>query len=336
MPQRLTNLVLLFLVAALVASGLLGWLLPEWKAVPLYGLHRALGTGLLLLLVWKQLIVRASLGRRLRRHPRDRSVIVGLLSGVALIATLCLGLAWTLNLVSYDSFLGYSPLNLHVFFGLAVLPLLLPHVLRRWERRPAANDLVTRRSALRLIGLSAGTLISWRLLEHVAGAWAADGSRRISGSKHAGSFSGNDFPVTMWLFDTVPPLDPSTWRLQLRGNLTTPGSMTLEQLLSHPARQVAAVLDCTGGWWSEQIWTGVSVTDLLTAVGVAPSAREVKVVSATGHQWSFLVEDLKNSVLCTHVGGQVLTPGHGYPVRLVVPGRRGFQWVKWVSRLEVA
>ena len=40
-------------------------------------------------------------------------------------------------------------------------------------------------------------------------------------------------------------------------------------------------------------------------------------------------------VLATHVGGEPLTHGHGAPCRLVVPGHRGFQWVKWVSRVEV-
>ena len=34
----------------------------------------------------------------------------------------------------------------------------------------------------------------------------------------------------------------------------------------------------------------------------------------------------------------LLTPafrGHGFPVRLVVPGRRGFTWVRWVVAVEV-
>ena len=40
-------------------------------------------------------------------------------------------------------------------------------------------------------------------------------------------------------------------------------------------------------------------------------------------------------LLATHVGDEPLSPGHGAPVRLVAPGRRGFQWVKWIDRIEV-
>ena len=30
-----------------------------------------------------------------------------------------------------------------------------------------------------------------------------------------------------------------------------------------------------------------------------------------------------------------LSVGHGFPARLVAPGRRGFWWVKWVDRIEL-
>src|SRR5207249_3221040 len=116
-------------------------------------LHRGLGLALVLLLIWKQLVVRASLRRRLWRRPWDRSVLIGVASGVALLGSVGLGLAWTLDLVSFESFGGYSALNLHVALGLAVLPPMLIHLRRRWERKPAARELVTRRSALRLIGI---------------------------------------------------------------------------------------------------------------------------------------------------------------------------------------
>jgi DMSO/TMAO reductase YedYZ molybdopterin-dependent catalytic subunit len=45
--------------------------------------------------------------------------------------------------------------------------------------------------------------------------------------------------------------------------------------------------------------------------------------------------EAQTTLLATHVGGELLTPGHGAPLRLVAPGRRGFQWVKWVTEIQV-
>ena len=70
--------------------------------------------------------------------------------------------------------------------------------------------------------------------------------------------------------------------------------------------------------------------------GVDRRARTAEVVSVTGHRWSFPLDELRGAILATHVGGEPLTPGHGYPVRLVAPNRRGFQWIKWVDRIEIA
>ena len=42
-----------------------------------------------------------------------------------------------------------------------------------------------------------------------------------------------------------------------------------------------------------------------------------------------------DALLATHAGGDPLSHGHGRPLRLVAPDRRGFQWVKWVESVEV-
>ena len=40
-------------------------------------------------------------------------------------------------------------------------------------------------------------------------------------------------------------------------------------------------------------------------------------------------------MLATRVGGELLWHGHGAPLRLVVPGRRGYDWVKWVDEVRL-
>jgi DMSO/TMAO reductase YedYZ molybdopterin-dependent catalytic subunit len=322
-PRRLTNDLLLALVLAQVLGGVLGWALPVDQAQPLYDVHRALGVALLLLLGWKQAIALASLRWRLaRKGSWDRSVLWGSVAGIGLLATLTLGFAWTLNLISFDWLWGYSPLNVHVILGIALVPLIAPHMLLRRRQNAVTRPVLSRRALLRVSGLSVATLAGWQVIERVAPA-----IRLPTGSKPAGSFNANAFPAEIWLFDSVPNLDAATWRLSVGSR-----ELTLDELLAMPRREVQTVLDCTSGWWSEQVWSGVPVMGVL-ATGA--SVASVAFTSVTGHRIVLPAADVEHAILATHVGGEILSPGHGYPVRLVVPGRRGYHWVKWLRALTV-
>jgi DMSO/TMAO reductase YedYZ molybdopterin-dependent catalytic subunit len=91
-----------------------------------------------------------------------------------------------------------------------------------------------------------------------------------------------------------------------------------------------AVLDCTGGWWSEQRWDVVPIAAVLDA-DAAPS---FSVRSATGYGRRFPSADAGNVHLALGYGGETLRRGHGAPVRIVAPGRRGPWWVKWVTEVD--
>jgi DMSO/TMAO reductase YedYZ molybdopterin-dependent catalytic subunit len=331
MPRRLTNDLLLALLLAQVLGGLLGWALPVEAAGPLYDFHRALGIGVILLLGWKQAIALASLRRRVRRRRRwDRSIVWGSLAAVALLTTLGLGLAWTLNLISFDLLWGYSPMNVHVILGIGLLPFVGWHMLARRRQNAVTAPVRSRRSLLRVAGLSVATLVGWQAIERLAPA-----VRLRTGSKPTASLSANAFPAEIWLFDAVPAVNADQWRLQLSGSPSA--SLSLAELIArHPRREVQCVLDCTSGWWSEQVWSGVGLLDVLGAAGLAVRAGQVAVTSVTGHRIVLAIADLEAAVLATHVGGEVLSAGHGFPVRLVVPGWRGYHWVKWVERIEVS
>src|SRR5579859_4299609 len=168
MPRRLTNDLLLVLLLTQVLGGLLGWALPVATAAPLYGLHRAVGVAVILLLGWKQAIAIKSWRRRLRRRPWDRSIVWGSVAAAALLTTLAIGLAWTLNLISFDLLWGYSPMNVHVALGIGLLPFVGWHVLARRRQNAASAPVVSRRSLLRVVGLGAATLLGWQAIERLA------------------------------------------------------------------------------------------------------------------------------------------------------------------------
>lgn len=140
-------------------------------------------------------------------------------------------------------------------------------------------------------------------------------------------------PVTMWAADDPDPVDLAGWTLEVDGAVESPLSLDYQDLESDTSLQ--ATLDCTSGWYSVQNWQGVRVGDLLDAASVTPGARWVRFVSITGYRWSLPIGEARDALLATHVGAAQLDHGHGRPLRLVAPGRRGFQWVKWVERVEV-
>lgn len=327
MPRRLANLALLAAVTSLLVTGVIAWLLPDSAAGFLYVAHRVAGIALVLALVWKYAIARRSLRRR---GVTGGGVWIGLLTAIATVTTAGLGLAWTAGLVSFDRPFAYSALNLHVIAGLALGALVVAHALARGESRPALVSLAGRRAAVRGLALLAASLVVSVALDRVALA------RRATGSRHAGSFTGNAFPTTIWSLDSVPTIDVDNWRLCIRGVAGPPVALSYADIAALPRREASVVLDCTGGWWSEQVWSGVSLTELLARAGVTEAATRVEVISVTGHRWTFDRSDAERAILATHVGGERLSAGHGYPLRLVVPTLRGFLWIKWVGEVVAA
>jgi DMSO/TMAO reductase YedYZ molybdopterin-dependent catalytic subunit len=324
MPRRLANLALLAAVTLLLVSGVIGWLLPDNVAGSLNVAHRVAGITLVLGLVWKYAIARRSLRRR---GLSGGGVWIGLLTAITTVVAAGLGVAWTAGLVSFNRPFEYSALNLHVISGLALGALVVAHALARGESRPALVTLASRRAALRGLALLAASIVVSVTLDRVALA------RRSSGSRHAGSFTGNAFPVTIWSLDTVPNVDVERWRLRVRGVAGPAMELSYADIGALPQDEASVVLDCTGGWWSEQIWSGVPLSEVLKRAGMSEAATRVEVISVTGHRWTFDRSDAERAILATHVGGERLSAGHGYPLRLVVPDLRGFLWIKWVGEL---
>jgi len=329
MPRRVVNLALLIAVPVLVATGLLAWIAAPSVAYGLILLHRVAGVGLVLALAWKYGIARRSVRRRTRAGI-DMTLVVGGLASLALLVVLGLGLAWSIGIISFDRPLAYSLLNVHVFVGVALVPLMLAHAAGRWESRPALTDLTRRRFVVRALAVGVGAVVATAALDRIGLA------RRATGSRAAAAFSSNAFPLTIWAFDAVPTIDLERWRIRVDGNVASPGTMDYDGLLALPSTERDAVLDCTGGWWTEQRWRGVTLADVLERHGVRASAQRIDVVSLTGHAWSFPIAEAERLLIATHVGGETLSAGHGYPARLVAPEHRGFQWIKWVSDVHVA
>ncbi|MFQ3320325.1 MAG: cytochrome b561 [Natronomonas sp.] len=261
---------------------------------------------------------------------RNAVIALSVLLAAVTIGALATGTAWVLGA---DLDLGpWGLLNLHIGLGLLVAGLLAGHLVFRF-RLPQRPDFEGRRTAIRYTALVAAGAATYRLQGVVNGALETAGARRrFTGSKEDGSDEGNAFPVTSWVADRPNPVDEATWSLTVDGAVANPIELDYAEV---GGDEVRALLDCTSGWYSEHDWQGVAVGSLLDAVDPDEDAAWVSFRSVTGYRWSLPIDEARNVLLATHVDDEQLTHGHGFPLRLVAPGRRGFQWVKWVESVRV-
>jgi sulfite oxidase len=165
----------------------------------------------------------------------------------------------------------------------------------------------------------------------------------------------------------VPKIDAAVWRLEVDGLVDRPTSFSLDELArAFPQRRLVATLVCAGlrrdeflplgplpgelPWGPEPAgtgeWTGISLCDLLQAIGVGKNARHVQFVGLDqvereGHHFGYGASiDLSKAegpevLLATGLNGMPLPAVHGFPLRVVVPGWIGARSVKWLGRITL-
>jgi DMSO/TMAO reductase YedYZ molybdopterin-dependent catalytic subunit len=325
---RVTDWGLAVLVVALVASGALTLFAGSPGDAWVFAAHDVLGIAILLLLVVK---LRRVWVRVVTPARWDKRTVLGLLGTVLAAAAVVSGLLWAGGFT--PDVAGYSLLSVHDALGAGLVVGVAAHMLAR-AKPLRGRDLAHRRQFLALGTMTAVSFVAWRTQRPVQVLLGLRGAkRRFTGSYEAGSFSENAFPSTSWVADNPRPVDLAAYRLRIEGLVSRELAIALADLPI--ADELVSTLDCTGGFYSTQRWRGVRLSRLLELAGTERPARHVSVASVTGYRWSFALDDAHELLLATYIGGQPLSHEHGAPVRLVVPWARGFQWVKWVQRIEL-
>jgi DMSO/TMAO reductase YedYZ molybdopterin-dependent catalytic subunit len=329
MSPRLTDWSLALAAALAGLSGIVGLVSGQPQEWFVFALHAVAGFWLLLLLwgklrrVWPRLI-------HLRRW--DRRTGFALLALIAVVLAIGTGIWWAVG--GDIDVAGLNALNWHIGLGFALAMAIVLHMLAR-AKRLRKRDMMGRRKALHFGALLLGSMALWPLQQASERALHLPGAQeRFTGSREMGSYAGNAFPTSSWVADAPRPLDTQTWRLSLGGAVKTPRSFSYDELVAAGDR-LDATLDCTGGFYSTQHWQGILIGRLLDSVVLHPDARYVSFISVTSYRWSLPLEEARAALLATHSGSDPLSHEHGFPLRLVAPGHRGFQWVKWITRVEV-
>ena len=149
----------------------------------------------------------------------------------------------------------------------------------------------------------------------------------------------NFYSVTKNLID--PDVAESSWRLQVGGQVDAPYALTVSDLRSLPSVEQAVTLECIenpvgGHLISNASWTGVRLRNILERARVQPSVARITFSSADGYEESLAVEDaMKPEVLVAYaMNGESLPRKHGFPARLIIPGRYGMKNIKWLEKIS--
>lgn len=328
LDSRRTNLGVFALVLVSALSGFATYLAGTHSFWWLFWSHGAIGFSLVVLLWWKGKVIL----RGLRARWPHLSAWMSIVTLAILLAIISTGV-WS-SLGRGGSLGPWSMLELHVGGALIIIPLFVVHLIGRWVP-PARRD-ISRRVLLRsgaLIGAGAAVRAATDGAARVAGLVGA--KRRFTGS-HLSGKPGEAFPLVSWLFENPDPIDASTWRMSIGGNVDEPITITYDDLSAAPRERIRATIDCTGGWYSVQDWDGVPLGVLLDRAGLRAGVRSIIVTSVSGYSRAYPLEEARGLLVATHVAGSPLVHGHGFPARVVAPGRRGYWWVKWVTRVEAS
>jgi DMSO/TMAO reductase YedYZ molybdopterin-dependent catalytic subunit len=134
-------------------------------------------------------------------------------------------------------------------------------------------------------------------------------------------------------------IDISTYRLVATGLVENETAYTYKDVLDkHTHYEKVVTIHCVEGWDVTILWEGVLVKDLLEEAGYNSSSNVVILYAQDGYSTSLPLSYIinKNILIAYKMNGVVLPPQRGFPFQLVAESKYGYEWIKWITRIEVS
>ncbi len=148
------------------------------------------------------------------------------------------------------------------------------------------------------------------------------------------------YTVTKNVMD--PTVDAGSWRLAVDGLVATPVTHTYTELTGRVLAEEHATLECVsnevgGNLISTAKWSGVPLGALIDEAGADPAADWVLLSCADGYTVAVPIARARDpaTYLVLRMNGEPLRNKHGFPARVLVPGRYGMFSAKWVTRITL-
>ena len=135
----------------------------------------------------------------------------------------------------------------------------------------------------------------------------------------------------------VSNIHASRWIFTISGMVEKERNMSYQEFMSLPRVKIFSDIHCVTGWSKlNNLWEGVSTRVVGELSRILPEARFVIVHAARGFTTNLSLDDFFESDVLFAIkrNNKVLSPEHGYPVRLVVPRLYFWKSAKWVVGVE--
>lgn len=133
------------------------------------------------------------------------------------------------------------------------------------------------------------------------------------------------------------PADLAGWTFRVWGAVESPLELDWQAFLALPQETVVQDIHCVTRWSRfDASFTGVPWSAVAELVRPTADARYAIAHAEAGFTANVPASslDLEGALLVTHADGEPLTPEHGWPLRLVVPGKYFWKSAKWLRGLE--
>ena len=131
------------------------------------------------------------------------------------------------------------------------------------------------------------------------------------------------------------------WRLEVRGLVDRPLSLTLDNIRRLPQRTQITRHDCVEGWSAIGQWTGPQLSVLLNAAGVRPEARYIvfrcadELSGAPYYESIDLIDAFHPQTIVAHqLNGAPLPIRNGAPLRMRIERQLGYKHAKYLTAIE--
>jgi len=132
-------------------------------------------------------------------------------------------------------------------------------------------------------------------------------------------------------------IDKEKYRLEVKGLVEEPVSLTYDEVLSLPHVKKVITLHCVEGWDETLLFEGVRFHDIFEKVRPKEGVKTVVFYAEDGYSsslpYDFVVK--KDLMLAYSINGRILDERRGFPFQVVAESKLGYKWVKWVTGIEL-